>query len=107
TDEPKIEVASSSAEHMYYTLPGADIFHVEVPTSGPSGTGITDENGQELTPEARTVDEGEKVEVDATDKKQIRVRVGRTGETEIFINGEKLTFESDLITQNIYIELEK
>ena len=106
-DEQKIEFASSSGENMYYTLTGADTFNVEVRTSGPSWIGITDENGQELTPEARTMDEGEKVEVDATDKKQIRVRVGRTGETEIFINGEKLTFESDLITQNIYIELEK
>lgn len=99
----KLEYDSANSEDIYYTLTGTDEFNVEVRTSGPSWIGITDESGQELTAEARTMDKDETVEVDATGKQQVRVRVGRTGETEIYINGEKLIFESDLITQNIYI----
>lgn len=102
--EQRLEFDNENGENMYYTLTDTDELKVEVRTSGPSWIGVTDENGQELTSEARTMDEGEKVEIDASDKKQVRIRVGRTGETEILINGEKLSFESDLITQNIYIE---
>lgn len=103
-DEQKLEFDSSDGENMYYTLTGTDELKVEVRTSGPSWIGITDEDGKELTSEARTMDKDEKVEIDASDQKQVRIRVGRTGETEIYINGDKLSLESDLITQNVYIE---
>lgn len=50
---------------------------------------------------------GETVEIDAKDVQKVRIRVGRTAETEIYVNGELLEYASDATTQNIYIEYEQ
>ena len=90
-----------------YSLKNTDTFQLEIRTKGPSWIGVTDENQTELTPSARTMEAGETVEVDATEVSKVRIRVGRTDETEIYVNGELLPYESDLTTQNIHIEYDK
>lgn len=90
-----------------YELEGADSFKLEIRTTGPSWIGVTDQTGKELSPEATTMDAGEKLELDVSDVEKVRIRVGRTGEAEIYVNGEKLTYATDAITQNIHIEYKK
>lgn len=102
-----LEYQSSSGEDARYKLSNSDTFKLEIRTSGPSWIGVMDENQNELSPEARTMDAGEKLELDVSDVEKVRIRVGRTGETEIYVNGELLEYESDTITQNIHIEYEQ
>lgn len=102
-----LEYLSSSGEDATYKLSNSDTFKLEIRTNGPSWIGVMDENQNELSPEARTMDAGEKLELDVSDVEKVRIRVGRTGETEIYVNGELLEYESDTITQNIHIEYEQ
>lgn len=113
-DEEEPVQAEQSLEHMQiigadatYTLKDSEAFKLEVRTTGSSWVGVTDENGRELTPEARTMEAGQSVEVDATDVEKVRIRVGRTADTEIYVNGELLEYASDAVTQNIHIEYSK
>lgn len=105
--EQTVEHLQMNGADAMYTLKGTDTFQLEIRTKGPSWVGVTDENRNELTPSARTMEAGETVEVDATEVSKVRIRVGRTDETEIYINGELLAYDSDLTTQNIHIEFEK
>ena len=50
---------------------------------------------------------GESVEIDVSDTDSVRIRVGRTASTEIYVNGELLEYANDRTTQNIIIEYEK
>lgn len=102
-----LEHVQVSGQDAMYVLKDSDQFKLEIRTTGPSWIGVTDENQQELTTEARTMEAGESVEIDAKDKEKVRIRVGRTAETEIYVNGELLEYASDSITQNIHIEFEK
>lgn len=113
-EEPEEEPKKQTIEHLQvlgadatYVLKDSDVFKIEVRTSGPSWIAITDENGTELTPEARAMNAGETVEVDATNAGKVRIRVGRTAETEIYVNGELLEYASDAVTQNIHLEYPK
>lgn len=102
-----VEHLSVSGENSTYKLTNSDTFKLEIRTKGPSWIGVMDENQNELSPEARTMEAGEKLELDVSDVEKVRIRVGRTGETEIYVNGELLDYASDAITQNIHIEYEK
>lgn len=102
-----LEHLEISGQNSTYALKESDNFKLEIRTKGPSWIGVTDENQRELTPEARTMEAGETVEIDAKDVQKVRIRVGRTAETEIYVNGELLEYASDATTQNIYIEYEQ
>ena len=96
-----------SGQDAMYDLQNSDAFELEIRTNGPSWIGVTDANQRELTTGARTMEAGESVKIDATDTNSVRIRVGRTAETEIYVNGEKLEYASDATTQNIHIEYQK
>lgn len=101
---------SITGQNSTYMLAGPDKVALEIRTTGDSWIGVTDSNGVERMPEPRKADvytAGEAVTLDVSDTESIRIRVGRTESTEIYINGERLNYESDRTTQNIIIEYEK
>ncbi|MDS9470647.1 helix-turn-helix domain-containing protein [Sporosarcina pasteurii] len=105
--QQKLENINVAGENSTYSLENSEEFQLEIRTNGPSWIGVTDENRTERTPGARIMQAGEKVEVDVTDTEQIRIRVGRPTETEIYVNGELLEYASDTVPQNIIIEYNK
>ncbi|WP_245698342.1 helix-turn-helix domain-containing protein [Sporosarcina ureilytica] len=105
--QQKLENINIAGEDSTYSLENSEEFKLEIRTNGPSWIGVTDENRTERTPGARIMQAGEKVEVDVTDTEQIRIRVGRPTETEIYVNGELLEYASDTVPQNIIIDYQK
>ena len=99
---------STSGETSTYGLTGAETFILEIRTSGDSWIGVLDSAKTErMTPKADIMKAGGTVELNVSDTESVRIRVGRTQSTEIFINGELLKYESDQVTQNIIIEYNK
>ena len=114
TEEPAIkqELAheSVSGEDSFYRLTNALEFKLEIRTSGDSWIGVLDRSNTERMPKpkgAHTLTAGDSVEIDASDTDRVRIRVGRTASTEIYVNGELLEYPNDRTTQNIIIEYEK
>ena len=98
---------SMTGENSFYTLENADKFILEIRTNGDSWIGILDENKEEWMTPARSLTSGETVEFDLSGTSSIRIRVGRTQSTEIYVNGELLEYSTDRVTQNILIEYKK
>jgi transcriptional regulator with XRE-family HTH domain len=102
-----ITYVGTSGEDSTYTLKDAEEFMLRIDTSGDSWIGVQDENREERTSLARVMTAGETIELDVSDVEFVRIRVGRTQNTSIYINDELLDYSSDAITQNIIIEYEK
>lgn len=105
--EQTLEHVEMNGADSMYRLENTDTLKLEIRTNDESWIGVLDENQNELSPEARTMHAGEKLEIDASDAEKVRIRVGRTSATEIYVNGELLEYASDAITQNIHIEFQK
>ena len=90
-----------------YSLTKAAEFKLEIRTTDDSWIGVLDASQVERTQGARVMTNGEKVELDVSDTDSVRIRVGRTGATEIYVNGELLEYATDAVTQNIFIEYKK
>ena len=111
-EEPVVEQVlaheSVAGEDSFYRLSNTEELKLEIRTSGDSWIGVTDRSNTERLPEgARTLTAGDSVEIDASDTDRVRIRVGRTASTEIYVNGELLEYANDRTTQNIIIEYEK
>ena len=111
-EEPAVEQVltheSIAGEDSFYRLTNAEELKLEIRTSGDSWIGVLDRSNTERMPEgAHTLTAGDSVEIDASDTDRVRIRVGRTASTEIYVNGELLEYENDRTTQNVIIEYEK
>ncbi len=106
-EKQTLEHLETNGEDAMYKLENSDTFQLEIRTNGSSWIGVMDENQNEISPGARTMEADEKLELDVSNVEKVRIRVGRTGETEIYVNGELLEYASDAITQNIHIEFHK
>lgn len=98
---------SVSGETSTYSLTGADTFLLEIRTTGGSWIGVIDNSRKEWMTPARIMNAGEVVEFDVSETDNVRIRVGRVKNTEIYVNGELLNYASDGVTQNIVIEYKK
>lgn len=107
TVEQELAFVNTAGETSTYTLTNAEQFNLEIKTSGDSWIGVTDSAQQERTPKADVRKAGEVLELDVSDTESVRIRVGRTFNTEIYVNGELLKYPSDRVTQNIIIEYKK
>ena len=105
--EQTLTFVGAEGENSTYTLSKPNEVKLEIRTNGESWIGVLDSSRVERTEGARVMKDGESVDIDVSDTESIRIRVGRTASTEIFINGEQLEYSSDLATQNIIIEYEK
>ena len=108
SEEPQtLENISVSGENATYALSNTDKFQLEIRTTEDSWIGVLDEQQVERTTGARVMTSGESVELDVSDAESVRIRVGRTNSTEIYVNGDLLEYVNDRTTQNIYIEYTK
>ncbi|QUW21904.1 helix-turn-helix domain-containing protein [Sporosarcina sp. Marseille-Q4063] len=114
TEEPAVEQVltheRSAGEDSFYRLSNAEGLKLEIRTNGDSWIGVLDRSNTERMPKPRGADTfkaGESVEIDASDTDWVRIRVGRTASTEIYVNGELLEYPDNRTTQNIIIEYEK
>lgn len=105
--EQSLTYVNTSGEDSIYTLSDADTFQLRIETTGDSWIGVTDESRKERTPGATVLTAGQSVDLDVSDVEFVRIRVGRTNSTNIFVNDEKLEYNSNAITQNIIIEYKK
>jgi len=106
--EQTLEHVAINGDDSMYTLTNTDQFQLEIKTNGDSWIGVLDAARQErMEPNARTLSAGEQVELDVSDTDRVRIRVGRTASTEIYVNGELLEYVSPKTTQNIIIEYKK
>ncbi|WP_210469374.1 RodZ domain-containing protein [Sporosarcina sp. 6E9] len=113
-EEPAVEQSlaheSSAGEDSFYRLTDAEEFKLEIKTSGDSWIGVLDRSNTERMPQPRgayTLTAGDAVEMDVSDTDWVRIRVGRTASTEIYVNGELLEYADNRTTRNIIIEYEK
>ena len=118
-DEPDTEVQETeqvltnstvNGEDATYTLENAEGFLLKIKTADDSWIGVQDSSRVERMPKPRgayTMAAGESVDLDVSDTESVRIRVGRTASTEIYVNDELLEYESDRTTQNIIIEYKK
>lgn len=107
--EQAVTFVNAVGENSTYSLAGSEQLTLKIQTNGDSWIGVRDRAGEERMPKPRgayTMGAGESVELDLSDTDFVRIRVGRTASTEIYVNGELLKYESDRTTQNIIIEKE-
>ncbi|MBB4823864.1 cytoskeletal protein RodZ [Sporosarcina luteola] len=107
TVEQELAYTTSAGETSTYTLTNAEQFNLQIKTTGDSWIGVLDSAQKERTPKADVRKAGEVLDLDVSDTESVRIRVGRTFNTEIYVNGELLKYPSDRVTQNIIIEYKK
>ena len=99
-----------------YTLTDAKEFKVKVKVTGDTWVGIQDETGTEISSDAASFkadqiySNGDEIDVDATGKKSVRVRLGASANGTVYVNGEKIKFAAtpaERYTQNIVIKFEE
>ncbi|MFG3612105.1 helix-turn-helix domain-containing protein [Rummeliibacillus stabekisii] len=99
-----------------YTLTGTKDLKVKVKVTGSTWIGIQDESGNEISSQAKNFkadqmyNNGDVLEMDATGKKSIRVRLGASPNGTIYVNNEQIKFAAsptERYTQNIVIKLEE
>ncbi len=107
-DEPaagELKLASSSGNSSTYDLSNADEFKVAVKSTGESWVTVKDSTGKTVFNNMITADNPQ--EFDQTDDTQISLNIGRSTDIEVFVNDEKIDYESDSIVQNIIINYTK
>ncbi|HWI49860.1 MAG TPA: RodZ domain-containing protein [Rummeliibacillus sp.] len=118
--KPKQKISEGTLENdsvtTTYTLTGAKDFKVKVKVSGSTWVGIQDENGTEISNESKIYNSqqmyttGDEIDVDATGKKSVRVRLGASANGTVYVNDEKIKFAAtpaERYTQNIVIKFEE
>ncbi|WP_455675351.1 helix-turn-helix domain-containing protein [Pradoshia sp.] len=107
-DEPaagELKLASSSGNSSTYDLSNTDEFKVAVKSTGESWVTVKDSTGKTVFNNMITADNPQ--EFDQTDDTQISLNIGRSTDIEVFVNDEKIDYESDSIVQNIIINYTK
>ncbi|MGG0658002.1 RodZ domain-containing protein [Rummeliibacillus pycnus] len=109
-------ILESDSVTTTYTLTNAKDFKIKVKLTGSTWVGIQDENGTEISNEATTYNpqqmynNGDEIDVDATGKKSVRVRLGASANGTVYVNDEKIKFAAtpaERYTQNIVIKFEE
>ena len=101
----ELKLVSSSGNSSAYELANADEFKVAVKSTGETWVTVKDSSGKSIFNGMITAENPQ--EFDQTDDKQIILNIGRSTDTEIYVNDEKLEYASDSIVQNITINYTK
>ncbi|WP_331281063.1 helix-turn-helix domain-containing protein [Bacillus sp. EB01] len=104
TPAQELVVAESTGGSTTYDLKNADKFELKVVSKGETWVEIKNGSGKSFF-RGMLVEGKEKADhtVDLTNESEAVMRVGKTSDTEIYVNGQKLEYESKEITQNITI----
>ena len=101
--ETEITVAGTDGQTTTYQWTGPAERELNIELAGASWVGATDGNGGDLMT-AATMQAGQSETLDLTGVSQVRLRLGAAPNVELTLNGEAITYEQDITTQNIVIE---
>ena len=101
----ELKVTSANGKNTTYELRNSDEFKVSVKSTGETWVSVKNSKGESLF--SGMIKNGESQDFDLSDDNQIVLNIGRTSETEIYVNEQKLEYESDSIVQNITIDYMK
>ena len=101
----QLEVTSATGKNTTFKLSNTDEFKVSVKSTGETWVSVKNSKGESLF--SGMIKDGESQDFDLSDDNQVVLNIGRTTETEIYVNEEKLEYESDSIVQNITIDYMK
>ena len=101
----ELKVISSTGKNTTFELSNADEFKVSVKSIGETWVSVKNSKGESLF--SGMIREGESQDFDLTEDKQIILNIGKTPDTEVYVNDEKLEYESESIVQNITIDYTK
>ena len=107
TPQQKLSVVKSSGISSTYTLENADKFEVKLVSKGQTWVNVKNKQGksyfQGLLSTAATASQT----VDVSAESEVTIVVGRTVDTDIFVNDQKLEYSiapTDVVRQNITIQ---
>jgi cytoskeletal protein RodZ len=100
--EPVFTLEESQGDTSTFSLSETDTFDVTMEFSGDSWISISDSSGEELYGQMHTSDD--EANFDFSDEELIRIRIGSTPTTDIFINEELVEYPLEQTTQNIIIQ---
>ncbi len=109
-EQPKQELTLSetSGKQSTFELKNAQQFELTVSSKGETWVEVRNSGGKKFFGGMLTATgETSSQTFDLANETEVTVRVGRVPDTEILVNGEKLEFASDQITQNITIKYVK
>lgn len=93
-----------------YQLSNAEKFELKISAASPGETWVSVSDGSNQTLFQGTMKNGESQSFDLTDQNEAYIVAGRTVDTEIYVNGEKLEYEispDQYVRQDIRIQFEK
>ena len=105
TTSSELKVTSSNGKNTTYELSNADEFKVSVKSTGETWVSVKNSKGENLF--SGMILEGESKDFDLSEDNQIVLNIGKTPDTEVYVNDGKLEYESDSIVQNITIDYTK
>ncbi|MFE7149960.1 DUF4115 domain-containing protein, partial [Heyndrickxia sporothermodurans] len=105
-EEPKqkLKVVNTSGKYSTYQLLNTDKFEVKLSSTGEAWIGVSNGSGHSYF--NGILKDGQSQIIDLTKEKQVTFNIGKTPETEIYINGEKFDYPNDNYTQKITIQFE-
>ncbi|MFP7296168.1 helix-turn-helix domain-containing protein [Neobacillus niacini] len=108
-EAPKQELTAvqNSGKNSVYDLKNAEKFVVKLVSIGETWVSVTNGNGQTKFQGMLTTNGTQSTEVDLTGETKATIVVGRTLDTEIYVNDQKLEYAiapADVVRQNITIQ---
>ncbi|WP_026692414.1 helix-turn-helix domain-containing protein [Peribacillus kribbensis] len=103
--QPELKVVSSSGKNSAYALSNAKEFKLKVLSTGETWVSIKDSSNKSLYQGILSKSQGK--EFDLTSAKGANLIIGKTTETEVYINGEKLQYAvspQKSVSQNIKVQ---
>ncbi|MCJ7839704.1 helix-turn-helix domain-containing protein [Lederbergia sp. NSJ-179] len=106
-EEQKITVEGVTGDTTTYQVSNAKKYEITVKAVASGEAWIKVTNNGEKQFASKKIADGESETFDFSDESEAYIRTGRSTETEIYVNDEKLEFESEQTVQNIIIKFNK
>lgn len=103
-----IEMGAIEGETTNYTLSGTETFSVKIVARGNAWVGVKNELGADLLDD--NLNAGESTNLDLSEVKSARIRVGSASQIDVFVNDEKVEYgipPTEKVTQNMLIQFTK
>nr|WP_059170177.1 helix-turn-helix domain-containing protein [Bacillus sp. FJAT-27445] len=110
TPAQEMVVAKSSGGNTTYDLNSAEKFELKIVSTGETWVSIKNGSGKSFFQGTLAVGKVSEKTVDFSNEAEAVLRVGRTGDTDIFVNGQKLEYAippTKSVSQNITIRYNK
>lgn len=105
--QQEITVESVSGGITTYVLKNAEQFEVKVKAVSANTWLVVTNNQEKVFQAGIELENGESETYDLSDESEAKIRVGNSAAAEIYVNEEKIEFESEKIVQDIIIKFER